>query len=148
MRMFVADCVELLLWNCLAGRSHILMTEEKLSQSHRVVDVERGLWRLSGSTTLLKAGLSRAGCSRQCPVRFWIFPRTETPQLVWSVTLIVKKLFLVLKLNFLNSGLCPFSLVFSLSITNRSLPLSSLLPPSRYLQALIRRAPYPQPFLL
>ena len=52
------------------------------------------------------------------------------------------------KLNFLNFGLCPFPLVLSLGITDKSLALSSLLPLIRYLYTLIRCALYPQPFLL
>lgn len=58
-----------------------------------------------------------------------------------SIILTVKKLFLVFKLNFLNCGLCPFPLVLSLSITDKSLALSSLLPPIRYLCILIRPPP-------
>lgn len=56
----------------------------------------------------------------------------------YSVTYTALKCFLIFGRNFLCSSLCPLPLVLSLGTTEKSLALSSLHPPFRYLSKVIR----------
>lgn len=51
-------------------------------QNYRTLEVGRDLWRSSSSTCLLREWSRRASCPGPWPVRFWISPRMEMPQLV------------------------------------------------------------------
>ena len=55
-----------------------------------------------------------------------------------SVTLTVKKCFLMIRGNLLCFSLCPLPLILSLGTVEKSLALFSLYPPFRYLYTLIR----------
>ena len=106
------------------------------SQNNRFVGFGRHLWRLSSLRVLFKAGSPTAGCSGPYPVGSWICPSMQIPQLFWAACSSLqssshyKKMFyLIFAWNFLNfhSGLFP--LILSLDVTEKSLALSSLLPP-------------------
>lgn len=50
-------------------------------QRHRMAEVGQDLWKRS---SLLKAGLTRWGCSRLRPKSAWAPPVVEIPQLLWA----------------------------------------------------------------
>ena len=123
------------------AKSHILIA----SQNQRTLEAGRGFWRCSTPRPLLKAGSAGTGYSGLRPVRFWRSPRTETTKSPWATCASIwsptqqTQFFLVLKLNFLHFSLC--SLGLSLDSTEKTLALSSLHPPIRYLHMLIRSPP-------
>lgn len=74
MSLSVADCLELLLWICLAGRSSSLITEEAALES-------QNSWCSKGPLEIVwfnHPPWSRVIWSRLPPVRFWVFLRIKT----------------------------------------------------------------------
>ena len=91
----------------------------------------------------VQTGSSRADCSWQCPIRFWIYLRMDTPKALWTTfftdePLTIKKSFLMVKLIFPCFNLSPLPLVLSLGTTEKNLAPSSQHPPLRYLYTLMR----------
>lgn len=54
------------------------------SESHRLLTFGKELWGSPSLTLLLKAQSTRPGCPGPCPVRFWLYPSTETLQSFWE----------------------------------------------------------------
>lgn len=88
-----------------------------------------GLERTSGDHQVQSpagAGSCRTGCTRFYPGIFLISPEKDTPQILlaaWqcSVTLRVRKLFLIFRCNFLCFSLCLLCLVLSLGTAGENL---------------------------
>lgn len=104
---------------------------------HRMAEVGKYLWKLSTPSSLLKAGWAKAGSSGPSPVRFWIFPDIETPQVLWlfqcwSTTVF----FFFLRVNFFRISSCVHCLSSCHWMWMRK--TSSLESPLRYLSLLIR----------
>jgi len=124
-----------------------------------MVGVGRDLWGSSGPTPLPKQGHLQQvpqDCV-QAGLEYLQRRRIHNPLgslFQGSVTIQVKKFFLVFRWNFLCFSLCPLPLVLSLGTTEKSLAPSSRHPPSRYLSAFLRsllqakQAQLPQPFLI
>lgn len=92
---------------------------------HRMAEVGKYLWKLSTPSSLLKAAWAKAGSSGPSPVRYWIFPGTETPQVFWlfqcwSPTVFYFFFFLIV-IFFLYFKLCPLPLSLSLDVNEKNL---------------------------
>jgi len=89
-------------------------------------EVGRDLWGSSSPTPLLKQGLLQQAAQDHIQVGFEYLQRRRihNPSVLpvqCSVTLKVKKFFLVFRWNFLCFSLCPLPLVLSLGTTEKSL---------------------------
>jgi len=97
----------------------------------------RGLWRLSGPSPLLKAGPTTVGCSGPRQDSFEYLQGWKLHKLSGRPAPVFehrgKKILLIFKWNFLDMSLHALPLVLSLRDTEKSLALSSLHPPFRYL---------------
>lgn len=52
---------------------------ERLTVFHRMIEVERDLWKLSVQTPSAQEGVPRPGCLEPCPSGLWRSPSRETP---------------------------------------------------------------------
>lgn len=52
--------------------------------NRRIMQVGRYLCRPASSTLLLREGSATAGCSRLCPARLLVSPKTENSQFLWE----------------------------------------------------------------
>lgn len=107
----------------------------------------RDLWRLSGPSPCSNQGLQGSRLLRA--VSSWVLNYCQrhrlhnlSGNLFQCLTNVMGKKFLLLfKWNFLHFSLCPLPLIPSLDTSEKSLALSSLLPPIWYLYTWIRPAP-------
>lgn len=105
-----------------------------------MVEVVRDIWRSFGPRSLLKQGhleqiaQNHVQMAFQCLQgwRFHILSGQAFPVLQCSVTLIEKRVFLMLWQNLLYFRLCSLLLILPLSTTEKNLALPSLHPPFRY----------------
>ena len=103
----------------------------------------KGPLQVIWSNSSAQARPPTADCSGPCPDSFWISPSVEIPQLRRAAYLPVlghphnEKCFLMLRGNLLCFSLCPLPLVLLPGSTEKSLALSPLHPPQRYLYMLI-----------
>ena len=102
--------------------------------------VGKDLWRSSGPVLLPKQGQLEPFAQDRVQTAFEYLQGERLHNLFGnllqcSVTLVVKKCFLMFRGNLL--WFCPLPFVLSLGTTEKSLALSSLHPPFRYLYTLI-----------
>lgn len=114
------------------------------SLNNRMVEVERPFWIPSCWTSLVivtYSQLPRMGFATHVSFQY-LQGRESTTTLsnlwLWSVTLTVRKFFLIFRGNFLCFSLYTLYLVLSLDTTKNSLAASALHPPFTYLNILIK----------
>jgi len=100
------------------------------SQNHRMVGVGRGLWGSSSQTPLTRQGHLQQTVQDhiQADLEYLQIRRLHNPSgqlLQCSVTLQVKKIFLMFRQNKLCFSLCPLPVVLLLGTTEKSLDPSS-----------------------
>jgi len=119
----------ILSWGCALSniRQHTSQNHRITeSQNHRMVGVERDLCGSSSSTPLPKQGHLEQAERVLVQAGLEYLKRSRIRTLFQcSVTLRVKKLFLMFRRNFLYFSLCPLPLVLSLGTTEKSLAPSS-----------------------
>ena len=147
---------------CLNGINKFRIKNNLTIENHSMVGVGRDLCG-SPSPTLCPRRVTHSRLHSTASRRGWNISREEdsTTSLgslgQGSVTLRVKKFFLMFSWNFLGFSLCPLPLVLSLGTTGKSLAPSSWPPPCRYLVSKVpsqpsllqaEQAQLPQPLLV
>lgn len=61
------------------------MRKKVILASHRTAEIGSDLWRPSNATFPADSRPAAADCSRLCSTDFRIYPRMDSPQLLWEM---------------------------------------------------------------